>query len=330
MQAVMLRAIIRVLVTAGFAAALLASSVPAWTQELVFLPAEKSARILGSEDEFIARMSPFDRSARLKTDRDVSQAEYLRFAASDARDWDDSEEATIRASFREIQPAIARLGLPWPSQVFVVKSSGNEAEYAAYTRGAAIIFPTKIIGTPGKIFQALLAHELFHVFSRANPAIADALYNAVGFEYCGDVRMPQDLATRLVTNPDAPRNDYCMEVTIGGRQEWVVPILLSPSARYEPSEGGEYLDYAKLRLLVVERSGNGSASKPSHVNGPPRLVDLGEVSGFFEKTGDNTGYVIHPEEIVADNFAMLVMAEPNVRSPEIFRKIREILASRPE
>jgi hypothetical protein len=316
------------LATAVIAAVLVASSVPAWAQELVFLPAEESARILGNEDEFIARMSPFDRSARLKTDRDVSRAEYLRFAAADARDWDDNEEASIRAAFERIQPAIARLGLPWPSPIFVIKTSGNEAEYAAYTRGAAVIFPAKVIGTPGKAFQALLAHELFHIFSRANPAIAEALYNAIGFEYCGDLRVPVDLGARLVTNPDAPKNDYCIEITAGGRQEWVMPILVSPSPRFDPSEGGEYLDYAKFKLLVVERSGGGSIPKASHVNGVPRLVDLDEVSGFFEKAGDNTGYVIHPEEIIADNFSMLVIGEPNVRSPEILRKVREILESR--
>jgi hypothetical protein len=315
-------------ITAAIVGLLLTFAGCVRAQELVFLPAEESARILGSEDEFIPRMSPFDRSARLKTDRDVSQAEYLRFAAADARDWDDNEEASIRAAFRKIEPAIARLGLPWPSPIFVIKTSGNEAQYAAYTRGEAVIFPAKVIGTPGKAFQALLAHELFHVFSRANPAIAEALYNAIGFVYCGDLHVPEDLAPRLVTNPDAPRIDYCMEVTVGGRKEWVVPILVSPSARFDPSEGGEYLDYAKLKLLIVERSGNGSTPAASRLNGAPRLVDLDEVSGFFEKTGDNTGYVIHPEEIVADNFAMLVIGEPNVRSPEILRKVREILESR--
>ena len=39
------------------------------------------ARVLSARDTFVQAMSPFDRSARLKTDKDVSEAEYLGFAA---------------------------------------------------------------------------------------------------------------------------------------------------------------------------------------------------------------------------------------------------------
>ena len=39
----------------------------------------------------------------------------------------------------------------------------------------------------------------------------------------------------------------------------------------------------------------------------------------------NTGYVIHPEEILADNFALLYRNTGKHRSPEILERIAGIL-----
>jgi hypothetical protein len=57
----------------------------------------------------------------------------------------------------------------------------------------------------------------------------------------------------------------------------------------------------------------------------PKLVGMPGISGFMEQVGRNTQYIIHPEEILADNFAMLVLGEPNVPSPEVLQKMREVL-----
>jgi hypothetical protein len=56
----------------------------------------------------------------------------------------------------------------------------------------------------------------------------------------------------------------------------------------------------------------------------PRVVGVEQVSGFFEMVGRNTDYIIHPEEILADNFALLRFADDDVPSPQILRKMREI------
>ena len=49
----------------------------------------------------------------------------------------------------------------------------------------------------------------------------------------------------------------------------------------------------------------------------------------MEQVGNNTDYIIHPEEILADNFALLVLGEHNMPSPEIPQKMREILLRKP-
>jgi hypothetical protein len=60
----------------------------------------------------------------------------------------------------------------------------------------------------------------------------------------------------------------------------------------------------------------------------PLLVEPAEVLGFIEQVGKNTGYIIHPEEILADNFMMLVLEIKNLPSPEIIEKLRNVLSQK--
>ena len=52
------------------------------------------------------------------------------------------------------------------------------------------------------------------------------------------------------------------------------------------------------------------------------------MAGFYGQVGHNTDYIIHPEEILADNFALLLLEEKGVRSPEIIKKMKDILTEK--
>jgi len=285
----------------------------AHAQELVFPSAEDAGGVLGARDEFVQRMSPFDRAARMKTDRTVTEIEYLAFAEAAARDWDDAAKKGVTAAFRGIEPQLSALELPLPKRVLFIATTGKEEGDTAYTRANAIILPERLAGNSDRLPKTL-AHELFHIASRANPRFAEALYATIGFHPCKEPAYPQELAPRKLTNPDAPRNDYCIAVTLEGMQVNVTPILYSRTPVYDTARGGEFFDYLQLGFLVV--------SPPS----PARVVGLRELSGFVEQIGANTQYVIHPEEILADNFALLVTGETPVRSPEVLERMKRALA----
>ena len=44
---------------------------------VIFSTVENGKKILGQRDDFVVNMSPFDRAARMKTDKVVSEKEYL-------------------------------------------------------------------------------------------------------------------------------------------------------------------------------------------------------------------------------------------------------------
>ena len=292
---------------------------------VVLATAEEAAKILTQRDDFVKRMSPFDRAARLKTDRDVPEEEYLKFVGKNVLDWDDDEKKKLAGVVADIQTALKNLSVPLPEKVFLIKTTGAEEGGAAYTRANAVILPKSVAAAPAARLQKTLCHELFHVLSRANPELRDKLYAAIGFEQCDELPFPKELAARKITNPDAPVNDHRIRLKIGDKEQWAIPVLYASAEKYDPKRGGEFFTYLQFRFLVVERAEGSAAVKPVYEGESPKLVEVKQVSGFFEQVGKNTQYIIHPEEILADNFALLVARERDLQSPAVVKKMEEIL-----
>ena len=290
-----------------------------------FASQAEGRQILGARDDFVQRLSPFDRSARKKTDKAVSEAELLDFIGKNVVDWTKEEMETVQAAIQAIQALLGELPLSLPRTVQFIKTTGTEEGNAAYTRGTAIVLPKSELAKTPKELQKLICHELFHILSRQNPELREELYGIIGFTKCNEIKLPPELERRKITNPDAPRNDHFIRLQIDGHESLAVPILLSSSETYDVRRGGEFFAYLQFQFLVVETNGGAQTFKAAYDGSSARLVEMQRVSGFMEQIGRNTDYIIHPEEILADNFALLVLKEEKVASPEILRKMKEIL-----
>lgn len=308
------------------AALALAQTEPAPSIRIHFSSLEEGREILRSRDGFIRRLSPFDRAARLKTDREVTESEFLNFVAGKVIEWDSSDKKRVEQAFDRILPALGEYPLNWPASVHFVHTTGEEEGGAAYTRDKAVILPrTRLDQSPEKLAQ-LVAHELFHILSRHDRHIRDRLYRVIGFERCPEVELPDSFARRRITNPDAPVNAHRIQVQQEGRQFWAVPVLYSRSDRYDPLQGGSFFKYLQFRLLL-ESVEDEAVTASARAGSESRLVEVKEVSGFFEQIGRNSSYIIHPEEILAVNFALIVTGETEFPSPEVAERIRFVLRS---
>lgn len=293
-----------------------------------FASVAEGKRILTSRDDFVERMSPFDRAARMKTDKDVSESRFLEFVGDNILEWNDTEKQKVRGALQGIQTTLEAMALPFPKEMLIIKTTGKEEGGAAYTRAHAIVLPRDFLKAPEASIQKTIAHELFHILSRANPALQVRLYAAIGFMKCDEVEFPDDMKPRKLTNPDAPKNNYCIRVKVADKEQWAIPILFSSVEKYSKDHGGEFFNYLQFRLLLVERPNDGYTVTPIFDGPKPMLVDIPHVSGFFEQVGKNTEYIIHPEEILADNFASLVQGQPSLPSPEVVERIQAILKDR--
>jgi hypothetical protein len=304
--------------SAAWLAAFLGAAPIAAAHEIELVSIERARAALGARDDFVARLSPFDRAARLKSGGEVSEDEYLAFARAAGREWSNDERVRLTAAFAAIEPQLAELLPELDGPILLVKTSGEEEGGAGYTRANAVMLPQA--HSDERELQRVLAHEIFHVASRNHPQLKRALYRAIGFEECGEVALPPELAARKMTNPDAPVNEHCIELTVDGAKVWAMPILLSREARFDPAAGRAFFGYLSLSMLLVDRGAG--VARPLVRDGAPVLVPLNRVAGFLEQVGRNTNYVIHAEEILASNFELLVLGEQGAPSPEVLERIR--------
>ena len=295
----------------------------------VFASVKQGGELLTGRDDFVLRLSPFDRAARMKTDQEVSEKDYLRFVATNVLEWEADEKALAQSVLAEIQPKLAEFSLRFPEIIYLVKTTGAEEGGTEYTRTNAIILPQSALKLSKRdSLRTAIVHEMFHIFSRKNPQLKDKLYAVIGFQPCGEIEFPPALASTRLTNPDAPKNDYCIHLKINDESVWAVPILYSRVAHYDVARGGTFFQYLRFEFLIVDRKGATVSAKATYKSSNPRLVPVGQVSGFYEQVGRNTKYIIHPEEILADNFTLLVLGKKDVPSPEILQRLAVALGQK--
>lgn len=288
-----------------------------------FASVETGRKVLATRDDFVKRLSPFDRAARMKTDKEISEKEYLEFVAKHVEAWTPEEVEKVKGAFESLRPKLAGLKWDLPETVLMIKTSGVEEGDMAYTRSNAIILPPALIRYPPGGLEHLVAHELFHVLTRHDPKLRNLLYPIIGFEPCNEIEFPKELASRKITNPDAPTNDFYITVTSNGERLPVVPILYSRDEKYDVAAGGEFLRSLVFEFLVIEKKDGRWA--PRYKDGEPYRINATENEDYFEQIGKNTRYIIHPEEILADNFGFLVTGRQNLPNPEIVEKMRKVL-----
>lgn len=315
--------------SSGLAAILYFAAVPAAAQvriadatDVEFAAVAEARAVLGRVDDYVARMGSFDRMLRLKTAEPVTQQRFLDHVADNVLPWNAIEKRRLEALVADLAARMRYLNPPLPARVLLVKTTGREEEGVAHTRANAIMLSLESLAAPDAGLTALLAHELFHLMSRHDPAFRARAYRSIGFQLCPEVALPESLAGLRITNPDAPRHDAFIEVAVEGGAVPVMPVLLSRNERFDAAIGQDISDYWILKLLVLKRSDQPGRMEALLRGGEPVLLTIAEVSGFFERVGRNTAYIIHPEEILADNFALMLSGQ-DVDSPEVLLRLRQ-------
>ena len=300
----------------SLAALLLACAAGAHAQQFHFASQAQAREILSSQDEYVHATAPLERSIMLRTARPVSTEEYAAAMGETALEWTEEE----RRAIGEALPPLARFLAPmrWkaPATILLIKATSRLMDGFPHTRANAIVLQERMLGealASKELLDYLLAHEAFHVLSRADAGLREELYAAIGFRPCTSTAMPEALARLRITNPDEPPKRYTIRVAQGE----VMPLAHFPSDALEPGEG--FMKHVRVSWLRVERRGGHCAAREGG------RLGVEELQGFYEQVGRNTGYVIHPEEILADNFALLYRNTGKVRSPEIVERIARIL-----
>lgn len=291
--------------------------------KVVFAGVEAGMKVQTATDAFTQSLSKFDLQVRLKRTENATLEEWKKFVAAEVLPWSDEELAHVKPAVTVLADKLKKLKLPLPEKVLLVHTSGKEEGDAAYTRGNAIILPSKVLNYPPERLEDLLCHELFHVLSRHDAETRQRLYGIVGFRACEEIPLPAALRDRKLTNPDAPLINCTIDLKIEGRVVTTTPVLYANVEKYDAAAGGSLFRYLTFRLMAVEK--RDGKWQPAKGDGGPILLDPKQTPSYLEQIGKNTGYIIHPDEILADNFIQLVKQNKNVATPKIIEQMASVL-----
>jgi len=247
--------------------------------------------------------------------------------ANQVQPWTVGEKVRIESVFKSIAGRIKDFNLNFPREILLIKTTGKEEGGAAYCRSNAIVLPQKMLAGQNAGLEKLLTHELCHILLSNDPRLRESLCRAINFRKCNDIELPEKLRDVRLTNPDGVKNDHYIEVEYDFSVIQVVPIIYSSTSKYDVNKGGEFFRYLRINLLAIEKSGDKWKYKRDD-GGEPILLELKDVPDYFNKIGSNTNYVIHPEEIIAENFVLVVQGTQPVKSEWVIEKMRKLLQNK--
>ena len=297
------------------AALFLATAGIAQAQQFEFASQEQARGILGRQDAYVRSTAPFERSVLLKTEEAVSPERFARAIADTALDWSEEERRAFADVLARLQRFLAPMRWNAPSSILLVKASDRLMGGFPHTRANAIVLQEGMLRdalAKPALMDYLMAHETFHVLTRADAELREELYNAIGFYACASADLPAALAELRLTNPDEPERRYAIRLPRGE----VMPLVHFASHAIDATKG--IRPYARTSWLPVERGAGKCRVRDERMT-------TEELEGLYERVGRNTAYVIHPEEILADNFALLFRPAANAVSSDVLTRIERIL-----
>lgn len=239
--------------------------------------------------------------------RTEAVSQYKNFLEKDVSNFSEDDIKFLNEVLRDVAECSQKLSpkfLPEKVQLFKThgKAYGGET---FYTRQNAIAIPAQKLQQRNyaELLQTIL-HELAHIFTRYHAAEKLALYQLIGFRPLqgNGLLIGDSLASRLITNPDGTNLGWLTTVTTSSGNVETLPLM------YLASDGSANLRNSLFffEYFEVERlqEGINVLTVPKSLRSTLKTSDL--VPIFKQKY--NTDYIIHPDEIVATNLALLALS----------------------
>lgn len=281
---------------------------------ITFLDSTEAALAIISDDVdgFFSQITALDMSIQMKknyTDRPTALKAYQKYLRTEVMDFTTDEKLFMVRLFEEAKKMCDTLSPRiFPGGMRLVKIRPNHyGRDVYYTRGNDIMIPANIFETMDADSQLpIMLHEIFHIISRYQPEVRKEMYSLIGFTKAKTTPIASSpLAERLLTNPDGVTMDYVQNLGNEVQETVVIPLIKSKFKEFSKDRTSffEYLDFD----LYEVKDNNGKLNILADGNAAT-TVELKKTPNFFTQIKDNTQYIIHPDEIMADNFMLALLA----------------------
>lgn len=235
---------------------------------------------------------------------------YRQWLLAQYADWPPDLATQLAQDWAQVLAECEAL-FPGLSPDTIVLVAMQDAPYGAhiyFTRQAAVMLPITDLKTADKAdLLAIYRHELFHLISRQQPQARASWYAMANYEaVSADLHWASPRYHNRLANPDAPKFNYALQYE-GKRY---LPLLYHPDtlSEAEPKE----IFAANLRFAFLALSGD--------------TVTTQQLPEWHAKAASeaNSAYFIHPEEVLAEHFSLLLGGE-SVMYPKELEDLRKLL-----
>lgn len=281
---------------------------------------DEAKQLTVAEDIYVNNWSPFDISSRLQNINGKKE-ELIKRATEEVREWTKEEELQITKMMVSMNDTIRKYGykIPFPEEIILVKTTmQSEGGAGGFTRSNWIALSDRFCTDLVETFRPiLLLHETFHILSRYNPEFRKQMYEVIGFTISPEeLEYPKDILNQRISNPDVERYDSYATFTIDGKKQKCAMILYSA----RPYSSGMFFEYMKTGFVPLDDELKAIQDADTTI-----VYPLEKISDFYDVVGKNTRYIIHPEEIMADNFVIGFFNQQSIPTPELKEKVRKVL-----
>lgn len=289
-----------------------------------FADAETGTQLLLGNTEYHENLTKTDLEYKLQK-KDATKEEYLAFAEAQVLEFTEEEKEIVSECMERIEHVIRQEGyvLPEINTVNFVKTTMKEEGGAsAYTHKSDIYLGAdmlaEILSAPEEnklSLTILLLHELFHCLTRNHPEFRSKMYDIIDFTVTEeDFAIAPQIRDRMISNPDVGNHDAYASFVINGEQTDCFVIYMTTKA-FE-NAGETFFDHTTTHLVPVDD--------------PNTVYTMEDAENFWEVFGENTSYVIDPEECLADNFSYAFLSGEELhdvswKTPEIIEAISALL-----
>jgi len=261
-----------------------------------FATKEEGIQYYLSNQEYFNNFVQNDLDYRLNK-KDATLEEFLEFAKEQILEFTDKDKELIEKTIASLEEICNKNGYTIPKHkpiVFIKTTMLEECDAGAYTHGTQIYIGNDLLNYDDidiDIYaKYILAHEIFHTLTRSNPEFRADMYSLIHFKVQeNDFELPESVKEYIITNPDVEHHNSYATFNITGKE--IDCYMAFISTQHFEKEGDIFFDYSKPVLVPID--------------GSNIYYEIEEASNFYEILGNNTGYNIDPEEVLAGNFGIL-------------------------
>jgi len=293
--------------------------------QLIFLDSTEACSVIvvDKEEGFFDKVGVTDMLIQMKRpfvdslNRAQLLDEYKNFLRTEVTNFTEEEQEFCQRIMSRIETELGAIHPDlFPKPLRLIKLHGNHYGAGAfYTRENAILIPKQMLARRNaEGFYETMLHEIFHIYSRYHPKEKAALYELIGFKSIGStdhLQMDEVLRSRILLNPDGINYAYAITIEDVDRSLSAIPLIVARARGYE-ADKSEFFDYLNFNLYPIRPPYSRLIKVECQNDGSSRL-NIKEISGFYEQIQRNTNYIIHPDEILADNFIFMVKATQDAR-----------------